>query len=69
MPPTDGLVVFAGKTLELLSNGLYPAVLHRVQPGRCGTRAGGRLSLAFKLRAPADAEVKLGGEVTTVGEL
>jgi len=66
VPPTNGLVAFAGKTLEFLTQGKFPAVPHRLAFGR----ATGRVSLAFKLRAPLAAELVLQhGDVTTVGEL
>ncbi|CAK8993020.1 1-aminocyclopropane-1-carboxylate oxidase 1 (ACC oxidase 1) (Ethylene-forming enzyme) (EFE) [Durusdinium trenchii] len=65
VPATEGLVVFAGKTLELLTRGAYRAVVHRLAPGR----AAGRTSLAFKLRAPTGAVVELDGERSTLGEL
>lgn len=58
-------MVFAGKTLELLTRGAYRAVVHRLAPGR----AAGRTSLAFKLRAPTGAVVELDGERSTLGEL
>jgi len=63
VPPTNGLVAFAGKTLEFLTQGKFPAVPHRLASGR----ATGRVSLAFKLRAPLAAELVLQhGDVTTV---
>eukprot|EP00435_Cladocopium_sp_Y103_P057671 s616_g19.t5 len=66
VPQTNGLVAFAGKTLEFLTQGKYPAVPHRIAPGK----ATGRVSLAFKLRAPLAAELVLrNGDVTTVGQL
>ena len=53
----------AGKTLEFLTQGKFPAVPHRLASGR----ATGRVSLAFKLRAPLAAELVLQhGDVTTV---
>lgn len=53
----------AGKTLEFLTQGKFPAVPHRLAFGR----ATGRVSLAFKLRAPLAAELVLQhGDVTTV---
>ena len=70
VPRTNGLVVFAGKTLELLTHGKYPAVVHRIAPGR----GSGRVSLAFKLRAPPETKLVLHGEhdesaaMTTVGD-
>lgn len=66
VPQTNGLVAFAGKTLEFLTQGKYRAVPHRIAPGK----ATGRVSLAFKLRAPLAAELVLqNGDVTTVGQL
>ncbi|CAE7150870.1 ACO [Symbiodinium pilosum] len=70
VPRTNGLVAFAGKTLELLTHGKYPAVVHRIAPGR----GSGRVSLAFKLRSPPETKLVLHGEhdesaaMTTVGD-
>lgn len=49
--------------MEFLTQGKFPAVPHRLALGR----ATGRVSLAFKLRAPLAAELVLQhGDVTTV---